>query len=171
MPILLDDLMGEKVLCSFEFEVCELDIYEEVDVNEEIYKLLAEKPVEAFSNDYVNKMYETEDFAAPGRNQLKIVAISDLHIDYDYQEGSNNDCGKPLCCRSDSGIPLSSSTKAGKWGDYKCDLNSLALDNMLSYIKNVIKPDVVIWGGDSVPHNTDSLNMADNIEIIKNITK
>lgn len=85
--------------------------------------------------------------------------------------GSNNDCGKPLCCRSDSGKPVSEKHKAGKWGDYKCDLNSLALDNMLSYIKNEVKPDVVIWGGDSIPHNTDSLNIEDNIEIIKNVTK
>ena len=66
---------------------------------------------------------------------------------------------------------MSDKHKAGKWGDYKCDLNSLALDNMLSFIRNEIKPDVVIWGGDSIPHNTDSLNIEDNIEILKNVTK
>jgi len=33
-------------------------------------------------------------------------------------EGADNDCGKPLCCRSDSGIAPSNERRAGKWGDY-----------------------------------------------------
>ena len=35
----------------------------------------------------------------------------------------DTDCGKPLCCRSDSGKAPSIERAAGKWGDYKCDLN------------------------------------------------
>ena len=52
-----------------------------------------------------------------------------------------------------------------------CDLNELALENMLSYIRNEIKPDVVIWGGDSIPHNTESVNTKENIEVMEKVTK
>ncbi len=48
--------------------------------------------------------------------------MSDFHVDYDYQEGVSNNCGKPVCCRSDSGQPISNKSKSGKWGDKKCDV-------------------------------------------------
>lgn len=34
-----------------------------------------------------------------------MALISDLHIDYDYTPGMSNHCGKPTCCRKDSGLP------------------------------------------------------------------
>ena len=42
---------------------------------------------------------------------------------------------------------------------------------MLNEIKNVVKPDLVMWAGDSVPHNIDTLNFESNVNIMKNITK
>lgn len=97
--------------------------------------------------------------------------MSDLHVDFDYQEGMSNDCGKPLCCRSDSGLPEDPKNAAGKWGDKNCDLNQRTLHNMLSFIKDGIKPDAVFWGGDSIPHNVESLTFDDNVNIMKNVTK
>ena len=81
------------------------------------------------------------------------------------------DCGKPLCCRSDSGKPENPENAAGKWGDYRCDLNEKTLKNMLSFIKDAIKPDAVFWGGDSIPHNVESLTYDDNVNIMKNVTQ
>ena len=90
-------------------------------MEEEIFEMLTFKPPISKSNDYINKLYkehkeyfdratnttdksinykDTED-----RKPIKVALFSDLHIDYDYQEGMNNDCGKPICCRSDSGLP------------------------------------------------------------------
>lgn len=91
-------------------------------------------------------------------------------MDFDYTEGMSNDCGKPLCCRSDSGLPQMNGQAAQKWGDYKCDLNQLTLNNMLEYISQDLKPDAILWGGDSVPHNVDSLNFDSNVAIMKNTT-
>lgn len=102
---------------------------------------------------------------------MKFAFISDLHIDYDYVVGADNDCGKPLCCRSDSGIAPSEERSAGKWGDYSCDLNVNTLNSLLSHIKDEIKPDFVLWAGDSIPHNLDSLTFDSNVEIMKNVTK
>ena len=89
--------------------------------------------------------------------------ISDLHIDYAYQEGADNKCGKPLCCRADSGKAPTKERRAGKWGDYKCDLNPKVLNSLLDHLKNDIKPDFLIWGGDTIPHNLDSLTFESNV--------
>lgn len=42
---------------------------------------------------------------------------------------------------------------------------------MLEFISEDLKPDVVFWGGDSVPHNVDSLDFDSNVNIMKNTTK
>ena len=82
----------------------------------------------------------------------------------------SNNCGKPLCCRSDSGLPKDKSEAAGKWGDYTCDIPPWTLENMLSYVNDSIDPDAIFWLGDSIPHNIDSLTLESNVEVMKNVT-
>lgn len=111
-----------------------------------------------------------DNFRAEGREPLKFALLSDIHIDYDYSPGMSNTCGRPLCCRSDSGIGTNATDTAGKWGDYQCDIPVRTLDSMLGFIKDTIKPDMVFWGGDSVPHNIETLDLKSNVEIVKNVT-
>ena len=134
--------------------------------------MLTEKPEQCQNNDYMNKLYDEhrDQFNSEGREPIRVALMSDLHLDYDYQEGMNSDCGKPLCCRSDSGLPATPDKAAGKWGDFMCDLNERTMINMLQYIKNEIKPDVVLWGGDSIPHNVDTLTFDSNVQIMRNVT-
>jgi len=40
----------------------------------------------------------------PDAPKLRILHITDLHIDYDYIPGSNSDCGEPICCRQGDGM-------------------------------------------------------------------
>ena len=40
------------------------------------------------------------------RYTFKIAHISDLHVDYDYLEGSNANCKYFVCCQMDRGTPL-----------------------------------------------------------------
>jgi len=40
----------------------------------------------------------------PDAPKLRILHITDLHIDYDYIPGSNSDCGEFLCCRQGDGM-------------------------------------------------------------------
>lgn len=172
LPIITDDLLSETTFCTFELNLCDMDKWIRRDVKEEVFKLLTQKPEMVKDNNYVNNLYDEHRhlFKSPGRETIKIAMMSDLHIDYDYLEGASNDCGKPLCCRSDSGPGTSPKNTAGKWGDYRCDLNTIALDSLLSFIKDEVKPDVVFWGGDSIPHNVDTLTLESNVEIMKNIT-
>ncbi len=75
-----------------------------------------------------------------------------------------------LCCRADSGKAPTKERRAGKWGDYKCDLNPKVFLSLLDHLKNDIKPDYLIWGGDTIPHNIDSLTFESNVQIMKNVT-
>jgi sphingomyelin phosphodiesterase len=57
------------------------------------------------------------------RKTLKVVHMSDPHIDMEYSVGANNDCGGYLCCRAVNGFPITNISKqAGNWGAYQCDL-------------------------------------------------
>lgn len=37
--------------------------------------------------------------ASSGKDPIKVVHYSDIHIDPLYVEGSNAECTKPICCR------------------------------------------------------------------------
>lgn len=69
-----------------------------------------------------------------------MLHISDVHIDPYYKEGSNANCGEPLCCRESSGSPSTPSDAAGYWGDYRnCDTPLRTLENMLAHINKTHK--------------------------------
>ena len=87
------------------------------------------------------------------RPRLKVVHISDIHIDYKYAVDANQECGLPICCRAENGFPDEADKKAGAWGSYHCDLPQQTFESMLAYIRDTIKPDMVVWTGDTVPHN------------------
>ena len=55
-----------------------------------------------------------------GSPTIRILHLSDIHIDFEYQPGSIADCLDPICCRNVSTPnPKSNSTGAGYWGDYR----------------------------------------------------
>ena len=54
---------------------------------------------------------------------IKVLHLADVHWDPEYLEGSNANCGDPLCCRASSGNVTITADGAGYWGDYRsCDL-------------------------------------------------
>ena len=122
--------------------------------------MLENKPKEIEDNNFINNLYDVHSpsFNTTGREAIKLVTFSDLHIDFGYTEGSDNDCGRPLCCTKDSAPAPTKERSAGKWGDYKCDLNVLVFRDLLRYIKNDVKPDVILWGGDTMPHNVHNIS-------------
>jgi len=40
LPILVDDLMSERVFCTYQMEVCDMDKYAKIDVKETLFDLL-----------------------------------------------------------------------------------------------------------------------------------
>lgn len=70
----------------------------------------------------------------PNAPKLKVLHISDTHVDPLYLEGSNADCGEPLCCQKNDGTANVSFSSAGKWGDYRCDLPKRTVEHLLDHI-------------------------------------
>ena len=59
---------------------------------------------------------------------------------------------------------------AKKWGEYKCDIPESTMLNMFEYINSEIKPDIALWGGDSIPHTINTLNIEDTVASMKKVS-
>lgn len=80
---------------------------------------------------------DIRELRLPNENMppLKVLHLSDPHIDPLYETGSNANCGEPLCCRVESGRANNSNDKAGEWGDYRdCDPPKRLFNNLLDHI-------------------------------------
>lgn len=100
----------------------------------------------------------------PGSPVSRVLQFSDIHLDFLYQEGSNPYCGEPLCCRSNDKPPDPGKPKAGKYGDYQCDIPTITFENMLQHLNATQqKFDYAIWTGDVPPHNIWNQSRADQI--------
>lgn len=78
-----------------------------------------------------------------------VLHLTDSHLDLLYQEGTNEDCPEPICCRNGTG-------KAGFWGfpGKNCDLPVRSLQYVLKYIKkNIPEIDMILWTGDNIAHD------------------
>lgn len=65
---------------------------------------------------------------------LKILHISDIHLDPGYTVGSNANCDEPICCQPGS-VPEKEEDVAGYWGDYRgCDTSNWAFIDALNHI-------------------------------------
>ncbi|RYP43274.1 hypothetical protein DL770_011754 [Monosporascus sp. CRB-9-2] len=105
-----------------------------------------------------------------GREPLKIVHFSDIHVDPFYVEGSNANCTKPICCRDYSDTDPSSDydVPAGPNGDHKCDVPVSLEESMYAAIKSAV-PDAAfsIFTGDIVDHAVWNTTEAQNTIDIK----
>lgn len=115
------------------------------------------------------------------RKTLKVLQLSDTHIDLEYLEGGDAVCGEPLCCREPSperssghhghhGIPADD--KAGYWGDYRdCDIPLRTLESMLQFINaNHDDLDLVFWTGDVPAHDVWNQTRSGQISLIRTVS-
>ncbi|KAH7722242.1 Protein ASM-3 a [Aphelenchoides avenae] len=89
---------------------------------------------------------------------LKVLHISDLHVDYQYAVGTEGDCGNPQCCRTPGNyeeIQLGSiKNPAGYWGHVgNCDVPYWTVESMMQHIAKTHKDiDYVVVSGDMESH-------------------
>ncbi|KAB0799318.1 hypothetical protein PPYR_04006 [Photinus pyralis] len=105
-------------------------------------------------------------------DSYKLLHLTDLHYDPNYEVGSGANCIEPLCCQSGS-IALRSEDQAGYWGDYRgCDLpwHSLvdALDHVTSEHQDL---DLVYFTGDIIDHKIWKVSVEHNKETIRTVYK
>lgn len=100
---------------------------------------------------------------------LKLLHITDIHYDPQYSEGSNADCGGPICCQKGT-VPESESAAAGYWGDYRnCDSPWYAILDLLEQLKKEHKDIAYVYfTGDIINHKVYDTNMNN---IIEDVTK
>jgi len=76
--------------------------------------------------------------ASSGQQEsLQIVHFSDIHVDLEYETGSNYNCTKPICCRpyTAADAPGNTSYPAGPHGNHKCDAPESLEESMYSAIQ------------------------------------
>lgn len=115
-------LLRVDIFCSKYFNLCEVPTFVPLPVDNYINKLLSTKSTILKENNYINTLYDEMHRDNRLRETIKVVHLSDLHLDFDYVVGANSDCGMAMCCRSDDGEPASEAARAGPFGEYKCDL-------------------------------------------------
>jgi sphingomyelin phosphodiesterase len=118
----------------------------------------------------VDSLYKTVNSDQQQRKTYKVLHITDPHIDFEYQPGTNANCGAPICCREASGQPPVESDAAGPWGDYRCDVPIKTVNVMFDYIQQQFNPDLIFWTGDNVPHDVWAQSVQENTDATLNIT-
>ncbi|CAG7726515.1 unnamed protein product [Allacma fusca] len=83
--------------------------------------------------------------------RLKILHLTDVHMDPHYKPGSEANCKKEVCCR---GPLVSTEAQAGFYGDYRyCDLPYHTFESSLAHIAQTHQDLSMIYlTGDLVPH-------------------
>ncbi|KAJ1363535.1 hypothetical protein KIN20_023422 [Parelaphostrongylus tenuis] len=104
---------------------------------------------------------------SPPRN-LRVLQLTDLHTDFDYNPSSEADCNSPVCCRERAGNP---SISAGYWGTIgKCDIPYWTVKNMLEHINASYKIDYIMLSGDFVNHVDWSYSVEGHVKALRNIS-
>ncbi|XP_063595429.1 sphingomyelin phosphodiesterase-like [Penaeus indicus] len=99
----------------------------------------------------------------PTEGVVRILQLSDLHVDLLYDEGSAAHCEHPYCCRHAFGDPAPGELAAGHWGTLaNCDLPLHTLDDLLEHAART-NPDLVYVTGDLPPHDVWAQSHATNL--------
>ena len=90
-------------------------------------------------------MQNSENQSSP----IRILHLTDIHLDHEYVEGTPTDCGMFICCRKD----VTGSGKAGHYGSYNCDLPVVTLRFLTEHLRQLDpQPDFVVYTGDNPTH-------------------
>ena len=100
MPVVINGVFDEETMCTFLLELCGMDEWRAIEVQDWVQDMVSTKPAVAKSNNYVNNLYDKLD---PDTNLIKVVLFSDLHVQADYVIGMSNTCNDQICCRAESG--------------------------------------------------------------------
>ena len=91
---------------------------------------------------------------------IRILQLTDIHLDHRYQEGAATDCGMIICCREG----VDGSGRAGKYGDYSCDLPVATLESLTHHLRHLDpQPDFVIYTGDTPTHDIWNKTLGEQI--------
>ena len=65
-----------------------------------------------------------------------MLHLTDIHLDLEYQIGTNADCDLPVCCISLAGPAPDEEHAARYWGGYNCDLPTWTFRSVLEHARD-----------------------------------
>ena len=103
-----------------------------------------------------------------------LLHITDIHYDPLYRTGTPSNCISGMlgmrCCRAYD-IPVQPHHPAGYWGDTNCDTPASLVGETLRWASQVLRPDVVLYTGDTVSHGLLRQGVRENIEASRVVTE
>ncbi|KAI6173119.1 Sphingomyelin phosphodiesterase [Aphelenchoides besseyi] len=105
---------------------------------------------------------------------FKVIQLSDLHFDFEYQNGSEAQCGRPICCQGDTTGDVKQ--RAGYWGTLaSCDVPLRTIESLLSsiareHMRTKKKVDYIMLTGDYMSHNDWSYSRESHMYVISNLS-
>ncbi|CAD6195707.1 unnamed protein product [Caenorhabditis auriculariae] len=98
---------------------------------------------------------------------LKVLQLTDLHIDFDYAYPAEAACGDPICCHSQTANPVK---PAGYWGTVgACDVPYRTVDHMLGHISSTQDVDVLLLTGDFINHADWSYTVEEHLGVLRKL--
>lgn len=147
---ILEKYLDAHYVCS-RIGSCERPKYVVEDLAQYEQKVLADMP-------------KIEPWPQTGEETFFVLQITDMHIDFFYQAGSDVDCGWPICCRSGTG-------DAGYWGSRSaCDLPPQTFIAFLEQLKT-LDVSFIVWTGDNPPHDVWAYEREKEMNVTRQLTK
>ncbi|VDL86379.1 unnamed protein product [Nippostrongylus brasiliensis] len=113
----------------------------------------------------------------PGKPTLRVLHLTDIHVDMLYTPGLETNCSEPQCCRPQQNpneVSLADAVKvpAGPWGMVgDCDAPYWLFTNMLEFIqKNHKDLDYIMVSGDLMSHADWDYSRDTHVAMVKNIS-
>ncbi|OJJ42903.1 hypothetical protein ASPZODRAFT_75285 [Penicilliopsis zonata CBS 506.65] len=109
--------------------------------------------------------------ASSGETPIKVVHISDIHVDLYYETGANYNCTKPICCRpyDTADEPGNTDYPAGEYGNHNCDSPVVLEQSMYAAIQEFASDAAfTIFTGDVVEGAVWSVNESQVITALDN---
>lgn len=105
------------------------------------------------------------------RKTLKVLHITDVHIDEHYEEKTDSECTQPLCCRKVSD-GVKNSEKSHYWGTRRsCDIPFRTFEATMEAAKRKLpNPDLIFWTGDAPAHDIWAYSKEKTNFFVRNVT-
>lgn len=118
--------------------------------HDEVNRILEGGPQYPFD---FSKFVERQQVAIAPKDKIRVLHISDVHLDMNYTEGSSVSCDFPICCHAANGFPKYANAQAGPYGNKNCDCPLKLFDSLLGYLQEGEPIDIVVATGDYSAHN------------------
>eukprot|EP00828_Plagiopyla_frontata_P004639 TRINITY_DN1172_c0_g1_i2.p1 TRINITY_DN1172_c0_g1~~TRINITY_DN1172_c0_g1_i2.p1 ORF type:complete len:631 (+),score=82.08 TRINITY_DN1172_c0_g1_i2:147-2039(+) len=90
------------------------------------------------------------------KQTYKVLHLTDIHYELSYTVNTFAfDCGLSVCCWPQNGFTSNASLQAQYWGQVStCDIPYRTAEQAIQFAADYLKPDLILWTGDSNGHAT-----------------